>query len=177
MPTLNDPYFDKDSQVTLKNPTSEDFKWSASGKPYLLPAGAVRIYPGYVANLCVKHFVDKMMNEDSKKDPNVEKRMTNWLARAEYADKIIVKEDRVHEEINEGIEMEVDEGLDPDEVKEAPEVPATIEDLEKETKTDEELYPKPKKSNIVEDEPTGDEQSDGDPEVENAKSKHKEAGK
>jgi len=153
MPTLNDPYFDKDSQVTLKNPTGEDFKWSASGKPYLLPAGAVRIYPGYVANLCVKHFVDKMMNEDAIKDPNVEKRMTNWLARAEYADKIIVKEDRVHEEVNEGIDLEADEGLNPDDiVDEIPEVPATIEDLEKSTKSDEELYPKPKKSNLVEDE-------------------------
>ncbi len=153
--SVNDPYFGKDSNVTLTNPTKDDFLWSAMGRPYKLPAGATRIYIGYVANLCVKHFVDKMMNEDAEHDVKIERMMTNDLVRQTYADKIIVREDVVHEtEVNEGIE-EVDEGIDPKDLKEmidtTQDKPATLDDFEK--LPDNTVIPGEKPSNLVEDEP------------------------
>jgi len=150
---VNDPYFGKDSNVTLTNPTKDDFLWSAMGRPYKLSAGTTRIYIGYVANLCVKHFVDKMMNEDSKNDPNIERMMTNDLVRKTYADRIIVSEDVVHEtEVNEGIE-EVDEGVDPNDIVDTTEdKPATLDDFEK--LPDNAVIPGKKPANLVEDEPS-----------------------
>ena len=154
MSSINDPLFGVDSTVTLTNPTKEDFLWTYNGRPYKLPAGATRMFQGYVADLGVKHFVDKLILDDEEENPGAEKMANDPVRRAKYAERIVISEEKSYEdEDNVGVEVEVDEGVDPKDLKEediTEENAINIDDLP----DDAELYPEPKKKpgNVVKDE-------------------------
>lgn len=56
----------EDQQVTVSNPTAEDFRWKVHGKEYLLGAGKTAKMPGFIAWLYVYNQAVKAVQEDGK---------------------------------------------------------------------------------------------------------------
>lgn len=131
--------FNEMDQVTLFNPTTEDFTWGFNGATYRLKAGVMRVFPGGVAELGVKHLVDKLIINDGKT-----LRMNDQSVRISYADKIIKRVEKLAEpereedvSFNEGIEAEISgDTVDLDEP-----TPMDIDDMPK----DEDIYKAPVK--------------------------------
>lgn len=73
--------------ISLQNVDSEDFEFeynrSESNSPYLIPAGEVRRFPGWLASHALKHLLDKILTKAEEKTNNVVKRR-------ELAEKIVV---------------------------------------------------------------------------------------
>jgi hypothetical protein len=77
------------NQVTLKNIDDEDFAFRVDNVGYIIKAGETRNFPKFMANLAVKHLVDKILN---KKDP--EGKLTSMAKkRSEVARKIVLGEE------------------------------------------------------------------------------------
>lgn len=54
----------EDQQVTVTNPTGEDFRWKVHGKEYMLGAGKSAKMPGFIAWLYVYNQALKAAQED-----------------------------------------------------------------------------------------------------------------
>jgi hypothetical protein len=76
--------------VTLKNVDNEDFVFSVDKVPYLFKAGEVRNFPKFMANLAVKHLIDKILEKRDKEG----KLMTNPKEREALASQIVVGEEQ-----------------------------------------------------------------------------------
>jgi hypothetical protein len=78
--------FTTDDIVELRNIDNEDFEFSVYGVPgYLIPAGQTEKMPGYMAQLCMKHMCDQVMQ---KRD--MVQLMNNKVARDEIYEEIFV---------------------------------------------------------------------------------------
>lgn len=84
---IKTPYhlFNRDDQILVWNPFSDDFDFRVEGQPYIVRAGDKAEMPGYMANMFVKNVVDEMMQKD-KKLPQ----LTNETERQKYVDKVVI---------------------------------------------------------------------------------------
>lgn len=131
--------FGEMDQITLFNPTAADFTWGFNGATYRLKANTMRVFPGGVAELGVKHLVDQLIISDNKT-----LRMNDVMVRSEYAEKIVKRIEHLAEPegkeaiaYNEGFEAEV--GGEPVDLDEP--TPMNLDDLPK----DEDIYKAPTK--------------------------------
>ena len=74
--------------VTLKNIDDEEFVFSVDKQKYIIPAGETRKFPKFMAQLAIKHLVDKILQ---KEDPEG-KTLTNEAKRDEIVSKILIAE-------------------------------------------------------------------------------------
>lgn len=75
----------EDQQVTVTNPTADDFKFKVHGKEYMLATGKAAKMPGFIAWLYVYGQSVKMVQEDGE--------FSRWNEegfRKDYYDKFIV---------------------------------------------------------------------------------------
>lgn len=79
--------FKQNDIITLMNPDNEDFEFEynrAEGNlPYIIPAGEVRRFPGWLAAHGLKHLIDLLITKSGKKTNNV-------VLRQEWATKIVI---------------------------------------------------------------------------------------
>ena len=98
----------EDQQVTVTNPTSEDFTWKVHGKDYLLGAGKTAKMPGFIAWLYVYGQSVKMVQADGKFG-----RWNEEGFRQEYFDKFVAGVDDLVQIVQEEPEPEVHTFDDP----------------------------------------------------------------
>lgn len=80
----------EDQQVTVTNPTSEDFRWKVHGKDYLLGAGKTAKMPGFIAWLYVYNQAVKAVQADGKFN-----RWNDEGFQEEYYDRFVVGVDEL----------------------------------------------------------------------------------
>lgn len=80
----------EDQQVTVTNPTSDDFTWKVHGKEYMLGAGKTAKMPGFIAWLYVYGQSVKMTQADG-----VFARWNEEGFRQEYYDKFVAGVDEL----------------------------------------------------------------------------------
>jgi len=76
--------------VTIQNIDNEPFEFAHNSTPYLLLAGEVKNFPKFIADLAVKHLIDRML----EKQDHTGKSMANAALRAELASKIVRREEK-----------------------------------------------------------------------------------
>jgi hypothetical protein len=123
--------------VTLKNVDDEDFVFQVDKVPYLFKAGETRNFPKFMANLAVKHLIDKVLEKKDKEG----KLMVNSNERAKLAGRIVLGEENyeqpkipttqdIVEQINQPTEL--DEALERNKGRlhtQEPIIPAPIPDM------------------------------------------------
>lgn len=82
--------FGTTDQVTVRNYTNQDFSFSWNGKSYGVRAKGTRTFPGYLAEQYVKELVDRLMQQDGKKEQTLLDG-----ARRPYYDKLVINVDRL----------------------------------------------------------------------------------
>ena len=76
--------------VTIQNIDNEPFEFAHNSTPYLLLAGEVKNFPKFIADLAVKHLIDKVL----EKQDRTGKSMANSAMRADLASRIVRKEEK-----------------------------------------------------------------------------------
>lgn len=105
----------EDQQVTVTNPTSEDFNFKVHGKDYMLAAGKTAKMPGFIAWLYVYGQASKVVQTEGK--------FARWNEegfRKKYYDKFVVGVD----ELIQIVEDESDTGTHTFDEDEDDEIPA-----------------------------------------------------
>jgi len=76
--------------VTIQNIDTDAFEFRHNNVPYLLQAGEVKNFPKFIADLAVKHLIDRIL----EKQDHTGKSMANQAMRAELAQRIVRREER-----------------------------------------------------------------------------------
>lgn len=79
---------DRYTIVTIQNIDTEDFHFAYNKRPYMVAAGEVRRFPKFLAEHCMKHLIDHILNKKDIKTSNVEER-------SKLATQIYVGEERL----------------------------------------------------------------------------------
>lgn len=123
----------EDQQVTVKNPTKEDFNFKVHSKDYVVKAGKTVKMPGYIAWVYVYHIACQLaQNTNVRVDENKNKiseyiRWNEEGFRQSYFEKFVVGTEALVQEVIEEPEIEFDEvddegELDKEEVSNTPAV-------------------------------------------------------
>jgi flagellar biosynthesis GTPase FlhF len=84
-----------DQNVTVKNPTSDDFKFRVHGKEYIIGAGETVRMPGFMAWLFVYNMAELLAQKNNEYD----NRWIDETVRAKYYQEVIVKVDDLIQQI------------------------------------------------------------------------------